>query len=674
MASVGDVVSSRYHLLTRLGAGALGEVWAARDETTDREVAVKLLSPGLGRESLPRDSGSKWTIARKSLDSFFREAKASAKIRNPSVVELLDLGESKVAPPGEGWKAHEKKTPFVVMELLEGEKLEDLLEEQVTLPVGTALRLGSELAWALVAAHEKGLIHERIEPANVILHRSGKGEIVPKLVDFGIARLVDDLDILPGTPHEALSPLPYLSPEQIHGDVELDGRADVYALGALLHRCLVGVPPFDAKDSDELLAQVENGPKKLEEYEPPLDSKVVQLVADCLHRNRKLRPTMRVLAERLDVLRERFDAQWKTLTSKVRIPPERTIERISSMRPPPRPATKAIAPPRPNANDEAERLSASNLEEVRESKEPVSLDSSEIEEAPVSSATVRDAEVVEVAAPPKPATISSRPPPLPNSGRVAHTIREKLGQTKDSSGLDVLADLESELLKHVAAQRASETPEPPPNVSLPMVEEPAEDDAIVPASEDVESVDSRRVAPPTLSTAKTLPPQRQRDRAEQTKKSWAMVMFALAAAIAVIALLALRRDEPTTSVPPQPSAAPSPVVAVQPTNTVEKVAPAPTPTVVELAPITDPSASATASATVIPMPTLVAPPPATTIAPVVTAPPPVATTATAKPTAAPPATTAAPPATTAAPKPSAKPPVAGKPTGDPYFGVESAGF
>src|SRR5262249_25481691 len=153
---------------------------------------------------------------------------------------------------------------------------------------------------------EKGLIHERIEPANIILHRGGKGEIVPKLVDFGIARLVDDLDIMPGTPHEALSPLPYLSPEQIHGDVELDGRADVYALGALLHRSLVGTPPFDGKDSEAILAQVEAGPKKLEEFEPPLDAKVVQLVTDCLHRNRKLRPTMRVLAERLDVLRERF--------------------------------------------------------------------------------------------------------------------------------------------------------------------------------------------------------------------------------------------------------------------------------------------------------------------------------------------------------------------------------
>ncbi|MGZ3451022.1 MAG: protein kinase domain-containing protein [Polyangiales bacterium] len=671
MASVGDVVSSRYHLLTRLGAGALGEVWAARDETTDREVAVKLLSPGNGNGN----GAPKWTIARKSLDSFFREAKASAKIRNPSVVELLDLGESKVAPPGEGWKAHEKKTAFVVMELLEGEKLEDLLEEQRTLPVGTALRLASEVAWALVAAHEKGLIHERIEPANVILHRSGKGEIVPKLVDFGIARLVDDLDILPGTPHEALSPLEYLSPEQIHGDVELDGRADVYSLGALLHRCLVGVPPFDGKDSDALLAQVEGGPKKLEEYEPPLDSKVVQLVADCLHRNRKLRPTMRVLAERLDVLRERFDAQWKTLTQKIKVPPERTIERISSMRPPPRPTTKAIAPPRPGSTptsdtEEVERISSSSLEEVPESKPPASgetVDERELEEAPVS-AKLTDADIED--APPSVKPVTSVPPPLPKSGPVSHIIREKLGQTKDASGLDVLADLESELLKHVAAQRASETPEPP-TISLPRVDDVEEVEA-------VESAPSPQLGPPALSTAKTLPPQRERDRVEQAKKSGAMVMFALAAAIALVALIAVRREQ-GAGAQPQPSTVPSPTAVATPAPTPEPShAPTPIPTVVEIAPIADPSASASApipsvvaptatqAPTVVPLP---APPATTAAAPTAAAPKP--TAAAPKPTAAPPATTAAPPASTAA-KP--KPPVAGKPTGDPYFGVESAGF
>ncbi|MBK7402509.1 MAG: protein kinase [Myxococcales bacterium] len=316
MLTAGELVDRKYRLLKRLGSGALGEVWAARNETVEREVAIKFLVPA-------------WSIAPRSLDAFFREAKSSGKIRHPSVVQFLDIGEIE----------DERKIPFVVMELLECEKLESLLAREKHLPVGTALRMISELAWALVAGHDRSLIHERIEPANVLLHRDLKGEIVPKLVDFGIARLVDDLGPLSvtGSAHEALSPLAYLSPEQIHGDVELDGRADVYALGVLLHRVLVGRVPFEASDPEVLLEQVEQGSPYLEAFEPPLDAKVMNLVSDCLQRNRRLRPTMRVLAERADALLERIDPQWKRFGTLVSIPEDRTARKLEAMRPSSRP-------------------------------------------------------------------------------------------------------------------------------------------------------------------------------------------------------------------------------------------------------------------------------------------------------------------------------------------------
>ncbi|MBL8715545.1 MAG: protein kinase [Myxococcales bacterium] len=316
MLTAGELVDRKYRLLKRLGSGALGEVWAARNETVEREVAIKFLVPS-------------WSIAPRSLEAFFREAKSSGKIRHPSVVQFLDIGEIE----------DERKIPFVVMELLECEKLESLLAREKHLPVGTALRMISELAWALVAGHDRSLIHERIEPANVLLHRDLKGEIVPKLVDFGIARLVDDLGPLSvtGSAHEALSPLAYLSPEQIHGDVELDGRADVYALGVLLHRVLVGRVPFEASDPEVLLEQVEQGSPYLEAFEPPLDAKVMNLVSDCLQRNRRLRPTMRVLAERADALLERIDPQWKRFGTLVSIPEDRTARKLEAMRPSSRP-------------------------------------------------------------------------------------------------------------------------------------------------------------------------------------------------------------------------------------------------------------------------------------------------------------------------------------------------
>jgi len=316
MLTAGELVDRKYRLLKRLGSGALGEVWAARNETIEREVAIKFLVPS-------------WSIAPRSLEAFFREAKSSGKIRHPSVVQFLDIGEID----------DQRKIPFVVMELLECEKLESLLAREKHLPVGTALRMVSELAWALVAGHDRSLIHERIEPANVLLHRDLKGEIVPKLVDFGIARLVDDLGPLSvtGAAHEALSPLAYLSPEQIHGDVELDGRADVYALGVLLHRLLVGRVPFEASDPEALLEQVEQGSPYLEAFEPPLDAKVMNLVADCLQRNRRLRPTMRVLAERADTLLERIDPQWKRFGTLVSIPEDRTARKLEAMRPSSRP-------------------------------------------------------------------------------------------------------------------------------------------------------------------------------------------------------------------------------------------------------------------------------------------------------------------------------------------------
>jgi len=679
MAQKGETVAGRYRLLDKLGAGALGEVWAARDDHTERELALKLLRPN-------------WEVAAKSRESFFRELKAAAKIRHVSIVELIDTGETEIDGV---------TVPFVAMELLEAEKLEELLERAGTIPVGTALRLISDLAWALVAAHEKTIVHERIEPANILLHRDVRGEIVPKLVDFGVARLIEDLEVLPGTPHEALSPMQYLSPEQIHADVELDGRADVFGLAALFHRCIVGSPPFDGPSPDEILEQVEEGPKKLEPYEPPIDNKVIQLISDALQRNRKLRPTMRVFAERVDALRERIEAQWREFSRQLQIPDERTIDHIAKLRPARAVAKvnlvkRAETTPIVTVREEMAPLSPKvdpreeHVESMPDSAPPVSigerLSSSELEEAP-------------------PSIDPSKPPPLPKPGLedappVSEIIREKLRLSNPGAlSLDVLQDLEKELLKHVARDSAvpeSKPTPPPPETGLfkegASVPPPNSDLLYAPAAEserapkvaekkkkkvveeDEEEAPRREKKSLPHATAKTVPPHR-----EEEKKSGAVWIVAALAALVLVGIIVIQRTEdasagsggqPSATAPAQPSPAPTPTLmpGPQPTAAIVEL-----PTVTAAPTVTAPPIASTTAAPVA----TTAAPPATTAMPATTttaAPPATTTKPVAAPTAKPAVAPTAKPTATATATATATETAAPKPTNDPTFGVDNAGF
>lgn len=664
MAQKGESVGGRYRLLEKLGAGALGEVWAARDERTERELAIKLLRPS-------------WNVAAKSLESFFRENKAAAKIRHASVLELLDTGET---------DDNGERVPFVGMELLEAEKLEELLARVDTLPVGTALRLASELAWALVAAHEKNIVHERIEPANVLLHRDVRGEIVPKLVDFGVSRLIEDLEIAPGTPHEALSPIQYLSPEQIHADVELDGRADVYGLAALLHRCIIGTPPFDGPGVDELLEQIEEGPKKLEPFEPPIDNKVIQLIADSLQRNRKLRPTMRVFAERVDALLERIDPQWKAFSKLVRIPDERTIEHIQQLRP-----AKVLG--RVNLVKQAQVSPIISVREESAPNTPRSDPRSDDEEAPVSAIPISGS-ALEDAPPSLVEPKKSAPPPLPLPGLedappISQIIQEKMRTTKSNAlALDVLADLEKELLKHVARpsdadanvpklddifkNRPSVTPESKALLDTPAPPSSRRGADAAPDStkkdEDGEKK-SDKAAKPVAATQRVVKKPEGEAKAAvpaeqpQQKSNAALILGALAAIVLVVYFVMPKGNAEESTTP----AAASSSAPVPPPPVTQMAAPAPTPTPVEIPTV---AATAAPTASVAPVASVV---PVASAKPVVTAappPPPGPGPVAVKPTAAPkPTATAAP---TTEPTPTAPPPPP-KPA-DPTYGVDNAGF
>ena len=211
MLKHGDLLDGRFHLREPLGAGGMSVVWRARDEVLGRDVAVKGMSAVLGRDAL---------LTARIRD----EARAIARLRHPGIVEVYDYGEA----PG--------PLPYVVMEVVEGRTLADLLAGGA-LPWRRAVLIGARVAAALAAAHDRGVVHRDVKPANVVV----AGDRV-KLVDFGVAAVSGDDDrtagLLLGTPA-------YLAPERWKGGV-VQPAADVYALGLLLYEALTGRLPREA--------------------------------------------------------------------------------------------------------------------------------------------------------------------------------------------------------------------------------------------------------------------------------------------------------------------------------------------------------------------------------------------------------------------------------------------
>jgi len=305
-------VGRSYRLLERLGNGELGEVWRARHEKIGRECAIKFIQPA-------------WPLEPKNVQAFLKDARASGALGQPSLVELLDSGE------------HEG-VPYVVMPFLEAEKLERLLQRTGALPLPAAVKLVEMLAQGVAAAHEQRVFHRRIEAANVLLHRDGKGRVIPKLIDFGIARLG-------AGPDQLISPLAYLAPEQLDGE-EGDGRADVWALGTLLAHALLGRLPYDDEHADDLLLELDTRTTEAVEQLRSLDTTVAALVREAWTRDRTKRPLSKVFARKVrDLSMQRpgsLDSLSKTLEAPESLSPSalETVMPAAMPKPPPPPRKK----------------------------------------------------------------------------------------------------------------------------------------------------------------------------------------------------------------------------------------------------------------------------------------------------------------------------------------------
>jgi serine/threonine-protein kinase len=230
---IGQLVGARYEVVHLLGEGGMGAVYEARDRSVDRSVAIKVISD----EEVAQDEV---LVAR-----FQREARAAAKVRSPHIVEILDAGHDA-----------ERRTPYMVMELLRGESVLDVLNRLGPLPPELALRIAIQTCTGLEHAHAVGVVHRDIKPANLFLaegHTDAEDELTVKLLDFGVAKF--KMDKASETDKQSLtrtgsmlgSPI-YMSPEQARGLKSIDHRADIWSLGIVLHQLLTGRQPHQGID------------------------------------------------------------------------------------------------------------------------------------------------------------------------------------------------------------------------------------------------------------------------------------------------------------------------------------------------------------------------------------------------------------------------------------------
>jgi serine/threonine-protein kinase len=267
----------RYEILDELGRGAMGVVYKARDPIIDRVVALKTI-----------DFALTGAAAESFEQRFFQEARAAGRLNHPNIVTIYDAGQA-------------DGVAYIAMEFLDGTSLRQLLDEPPPLGIARAVEVAGQVARGLAYAHEQGVIHRDIKPANIIVLRNKR----PKITDFGIARLSE----ADGRSGERAGSPKYMAPEQIRADATIDGRADLFSLGAVLYEMLTGRAPFTGETVHEIMEQVLGAdpppPGSVNARVPPeLDAIVMRMLAkrpaDRFPSARSLFRELRRVEERLE--------------------------------------------------------------------------------------------------------------------------------------------------------------------------------------------------------------------------------------------------------------------------------------------------------------------------------------------------------------------------------------
>ena len=256
-----------YEVRSLLGSGGMGDVYLAHDTRLGRDVALKLLPAAFTRDA-------------DRLRRFEREARAASALSHPNIIAVFDIGEA----DGER---------YIANEYVDGPTLRERMSAG-PLALGEALDVGAQIAAALAAAHEAGIVHRDVKPENVMLRRDG----YVKVLDFGLAKLIErpgghaaGVASIPGAVHTApgivMGTVRYMSPEQLRGD-DVDGRADVFGLGVMLYEMVAGRSPFEGASEAEVSAEIlRSEPPPLGRVADGVPAEVERIAAKALAKNRE---------------------------------------------------------------------------------------------------------------------------------------------------------------------------------------------------------------------------------------------------------------------------------------------------------------------------------------------------------------------------------------------------
>src|SRR5215468_8258130 len=277
----GALLAGRYRIERLISRGGMGAVFEATQLGLDRAVAVKLLLPALSRDE-------------NAQERFRREARSAASLRHPNIIQIYDYGIS-------------DHGPYIVMELARGKSLRKLLSQGAP-PIGLSVELMGQICSALAAAHSATIVHRDLKPDNIMIEEQADGQILAKVLDFGIPKMREtqpDEEGLNLTGASIIGSPAYMSPEQSLGST-LDARSDIYSLGIVLYEMLTGSTPFGKGTPGALLThQINTPPPPLTAARPEIPAAVESVVMKALAKDREARFTS--ATQLAQALRKAFD-------------------------------------------------------------------------------------------------------------------------------------------------------------------------------------------------------------------------------------------------------------------------------------------------------------------------------------------------------------------------------
>jgi len=291
----GQTIAGKYRLNRMIGTGGMASVWSATNIFTEREFAIKFMLPQMARTP-------------EAARRFLLEAKVSARINHPNIIEVIDVGQA------------EDGSLFLVMELLTGQSLDVAIRRQSPpMRVADFVIILRDCARALAAAHKSGVIHRDLKPTNIFLHKDRDGHGIAKILDFGVSKILEEEKNTALTVAGTVlgSPL-YMSPEQAMGAAGIDGRTDIFAFGSIMFEALTGTRAYDAPNFNALIVTIATQqPRSIDVAASHLPESLRSIVRDCMVTDKNKR-----LAS-FDVIADRLQATLAELEpSNLRLPSE----------------------------------------------------------------------------------------------------------------------------------------------------------------------------------------------------------------------------------------------------------------------------------------------------------------------------------------------------------------